>query len=107
MTTETSAPLTAQERWARTRLAGRTGFIWRFGVIAWGLPAGTITACYHVIHLHARGTAWSIAEIRPLWESVAGLMVACGIAGYLLGAWLWDACESHFAADSAPPPPLP
>jgi hypothetical protein len=107
MTTETSAPLTAQERWARTRGGGRTGFIWRFGVIAWGLPAGTITVCYHVIHLHARGTPWSISDIRPLWGSIAGIMVACGILGYLLGAWLWDACESHFAPDSAPPSPLP
>jgi hypothetical protein len=100
MTADTTpAAETAQERWARTRSIGRTGFIWRYGVVAWGLPGGTVTAIYRVIQLHARGTEWSLHVIRPLWESVAGIFVACGIVGYLLGAWLWDACESQFAPD--------
>jgi hypothetical protein len=101
-TSETAAPLTAHERWAKTRTLGRTAFIWRYGVVAWGLPAGTLTDCYHVIHLHERGTAWSLAAMRPMWGSIAGIMFACGVVGYLFGAWLWDACESHFAPDVPP-----
>src|SRR5580704_8035554 len=100
-TSEAPAPQTAQERWARTRTIGRVAFVWRYGVVLWGLPAGTITACYHVIQLHTPGTAWSIAEIRPMWQSIAGVMIACGIVGYLIGAWLWDACVTRFA------PPTP
>lgn len=87
---------TAQARWAKVRSGGRAIFIWRYGVVGWGLPAGTLTACYHVIHAHARGAAWSVAALRPLWESIIGLMLACGCVGYLLGAWLWDACQARF-----------
>ncbi len=86
----------AQARWARTRSVGRTAFVWRYGVAGWGVPAGTVTSCYHVIHAHTPGAAWSIAGLRPLWQSIAGLMIACGVVGYLFGAWLWDACETHF-----------
>ncbi len=86
----------AQARWARTRSVGRTAFVWRYGVAGWGVPAGTVTSCYHVIHVHTPGAAWSIAGLRPLWQSIAGLMIACGVVGYLFGAWLWDACETHF-----------
>jgi hypothetical protein len=102
-TSETSPPQTAQERWAKTRTIGRSAFIWRYGVILWGLPVATITACYHVIQLHARGAAWSLAEVRPMWQSIVGIMIACGIIGYLFGAWLWDACESHFSPPPSPP----
>lgn len=87
----------AQARWARTRSVGRTAFVWRYGVAGWGVPAGTVTSCYHVIHEHTPGAAWSIAGLRPLWQSIVGLMIACGIVGYLFGAWLWDSCEARFA----------
>jgi hypothetical protein len=90
---------TGQARWARTRTVGRATFVWRYGVVGWGIPIGAVTACYDVIHLHAPGAAWSVAGLRPLWQSIVGLMVACGVVGYLFGAWLWDACEARFGPD--------
>lgn len=90
----------AQARWARTRAAGRRAFIWRYGVGSWGLPAGALTAVYHILKVRAStpGMALSVAAVRPLWLSITTLFVVCGIVGYLLGAWLWDYCEARFGS---------
>jgi hypothetical protein len=102
MTTETTAEIVArraQERWLRTRAAGRASFIWRYGVIGWGLPAGLFAAGYHFLRLRAISSnpgPLSMATLRPEWASLAGLMVVSGVVGYLLGAWLWDFCEARF-----------
>lgn len=88
----------AQARWQRTRSGGRAAFVWRYGVVGWGLPAGLLGAAYHVLRVHALApsTPWSLAAMRPLWTSIGGLLVVCGAVGYLLGAWLWDFCEARF-----------
>jgi len=90
----------AQERWARTRAAGRRAFVWRYGVAGWGLPAGALAAAYHILRVRAStpGMALSVAAVRPLWVSIVALFVVCGMVGYLLGAWLWDYCEARFGA---------
>ena len=36
-------------RWERMRAQGRTHFLWRNGVLGWGLPAALLTAVYKVI----------------------------------------------------------
>lgn len=90
----------AQARWARTRLAGRRAFVWRYGVASWGLPAGALTTVYRILRVRAStpGMALSVAGVRPLWLSIAALFVVCGVVGYLLGAWLWDYCEARFGS---------
>jgi hypothetical protein len=89
----------AQARWIRTRGMGRTAFVWRYGVVGWGLPCGGLSAAYHVIRARALDPAlpWSAAAIRPLLGSIVGLMVVVGVVAYLFGAWLWDFCEARFA----------
>ncbi len=93
----------AQARWVRNRDAGRTAFIWRYGVIGWGLPVGAASAAYHLFRAHASDptVAWTAASIRPLWGSIAGLLVVCGVVGYVFGAWLWDYCEARFGPESS------
>ena len=88
----------AHERWLRTRAAGRVSFIWRYGVIGWGLPAGALSAVLPRAPVPGHGppTPLSVAAVRPLWGSLAGLPRVCGVVGYLLGAWLWDFCEARF-----------
>ncbi len=79
-------------RWTRLRAGGRTAFLWRYGVVAWGLPCGVVTVAYHI--LSARGIVWT---------AVMGLLAACAAVGYILAAWLWDECEArypHMDADS-------
>jgi hypothetical protein len=90
----------AQARWARTRLAGRRAFVWRYGVASWGLPAGALTTVYRILRVRAStpGMALSVAAVRPLWLSIAALFTVCGVVGYLLGAWLWDYCEARFGS---------
>jgi hypothetical protein len=102
VTTETNSDIVArraQERWLRTRAAGRSSFVWRYGVIGWGLPAGLFAAGYHILRLRAASPnpgPLSLAALRPQWESLAGLIIVSCVVGYLLGAWLWDFCESRF-----------
>ncbi len=97
----TAAEFVAQQartRWLRTRDAGRSAFVWRYGIIGWGLPVGAVSAFYHVVRVHGYGprAPWTAAAVRPLWGSVAGLVCVCAVVGYLLGAWLWDFCEARF-----------
>ena len=88
----------AQARWTRTRMVGRAAFVWRYGVVGWGLPAGALAVGYQIVRARALAPTvpWSVAAIRPLWGSIVGLIVVCGVVGYLLGAWLWDFCEARF-----------
>jgi hypothetical protein len=97
-TKATSQARAAQERWARIRAAGRTAFVWRYGVVGWGLPAGLLASVYHILQVRATtpGFALSVAGVRPLWMSLGALLGVCAVVGYLLGAWLWDFCEARF-----------
>jgi hypothetical protein len=96
-TTSATEARHAYERWLRTRAAGRSSFIWRYGVVAWGLPAGVFAAGYHILRIRASSPApLSMATLRPQWATLAGLLVVSGVVGYLLGAWLWDFCEARF-----------
>jgi hypothetical protein len=90
----------AQARWTRTRAAGRRAFVWRYGVAGWGLPAGALAAVYHILRVRTStpGMALSVAAVRPLWVSLAALLVVCAVVGYLLGSWLWDYCEARFGS---------
>jgi hypothetical protein len=95
----TAAEFVAQQartRWLRTRDAGRSAFVWRYGIVGWGLPAGAASAFVHVMRVHGSGPPWTVAAVRPLWGSVAGLICVSAVAGYLFGAWLWDFCEARF-----------
>jgi hypothetical protein len=89
----------AQARWTRTRGVGRTAFVWRYGVVGWGLPCGALSVGYHLMRARALDPAlpWSAAAIRPLLGDIVGVTIVCGVVGYLFGAWLWDFCEARFA----------
>jgi hypothetical protein len=95
----TAAEFVAQQartRWLRTRDAGRSAFVWRYGIVGWGLPAGAVSAFVHVVRVHGSGPPWTMEAVRPLWGSVAGLISVSAVVGYLLGSWLWDFCEARF-----------
>jgi len=77
----------AIERWGRTRAMGRSAFIWRHGVLSYGVPAGALTSVYHLVRL--RGRLWPVSATADLWLGVAIAFGVCGMAGYQLGARLW------------------
>lgn len=83
-------------RWARLRDGGRSAFLWRNGVVGWGLPAAVVTALYKVVEV--QGLAWPPTlsdELRPALVLIALVFPALG---YLFGGWLWAQGEARFGA---------
>lgn len=83
-------------RWARLRSGGRSAFVWRNGVVGWGLPAAVVTALYKVVE--TQGLAWPPTlpdELRPALVLIALVFPALG---YLFGGWLWAQGEARFGA---------
>ena len=62
-------------RWERERSRGRPNFIWRRGVIGWGMPAALLTIAYRAWQLHVAGSAWALTP--PLREGTAVSLLAC------------------------------
>lgn len=84
----------AMQKWERQREMGRSAFIWRNGVVGWGLPAAALTALYKVVQ--EQGLAWP-PEITPaLQVALALIAVACPCFGYMLGSWLWTSGEAGY-----------
>ena len=83
-------------RWERMRAQGRTYFIWRHGVVGWGIPAAILTMAYKMFE--ARGLAWSLTiplsgDLRHAFVLIA---VAFPALGYVLGGWLWNQGEERY-----------
>ncbi len=74
------------ERWAKTRQIGRSRFIWRFGVFAWGVPVGVIWA---IAMAAMRG--W---DQLPIFLPFA--LIGFPIGGYVFGVWIWKISESKY-----------
>ena len=95
------APVAAHDpqlaRWARLRAGGRAAFVWRNGVVGWGLPAAVVTALYKVVE--AQGLAWPPTlpdELRPALVLIALVFPALG---YLFGGWLWTQGEARYGRE--------
>ena len=92
---EQEARAAAIRRWEQRRAGGRSHFIWRSGVVGWGLPAALLTGFYKVFQ--EQGLAWP-HDLSPHLRVALGLIgVACPVLGYILGAWLWDQGEANHA----------
>jgi hypothetical protein len=94
----------ARRRWTARSAHGRASFIWRYGVLGWGLPAALLTIAYGVIQEH--GLGWRAAMHEPYsFKLRAGIAVAVVLfpaVGHLLGRRLWDAGERRFGAGDPP-----
>ncbi|MBI3790200.1 MAG: hypothetical protein HY275_04910 [Gemmatimonadetes bacterium] len=102
--TDADATDPQQRRWAEVRAAGRASFIWRYGVLGWGLPAALLVIAYGVIQEH--GLRWRAALAEPYsFKLRAGIAVAVVLfpaVGHLLGRRLWDAGEARYRAGRDP-----
>jgi hypothetical protein len=76
-------------RWETTRQMGRRWFIWRWGVLAFGLPWGIVMALLF-------GFAGAASHPPALWIGpvISGLLSP--LAGYLFGATMWSRCETQY-----------
>ncbi len=81
-------------RWERNRARGRATFVWRQGVVGWGLPAALLAIGYKFVQEH--GFVWS-TEISPgLRTGIALAIVVFPFCGYLLGGRLWEVGEANY-----------
>ena len=85
----------AAERWERERARGRSYFIWRRGVIGWGVPAALLTIALRAYQLHALGPAWTMTP--DLREGITIALVVFPLCGYAFGAWLWTREEEEYS----------
>lgn len=82
----------ADARWERQRAMGRRAFVWRYGVLGWGLPAALLTIAYAFIK--EQGFSWSAgAASSRLRVGIVITLVLFPVLGHLFGGRLWDARE--------------
>jgi hypothetical protein len=74
------------ESWGKSRAKGRTRFVWRMGVVAWGLPTAITWAV-----VMAAFQGW---ERLPLLLPIALLLFPIG--GYWFGASTWRKYEGLY-----------
>ena len=96
-------------RWRKMRAGGRSAFVWRHGVVGWGLPAAIVTAAYKVIE--RLGLGWP-SELPPdLHVPLALIALVFPALGWVLGGWLWTQGEARHRAllrerGEGPPDPV-
>lgn len=82
----------ADKRWERRRTMGRRAFVWRYGVLGWGLPAALLTIAYAFIR--EQGFAWSAdTASAKLRVGIVITLVLFPVLGHLFGGRLWDTRE--------------
>lgn len=84
----------AMRVWEQRRAGGRASFVWRYGVLGWGLPAALITVAYAVIKEH--GFAISGPFTTKLRIGIALCMVVFPALGHLFGRRMWESGEERY-----------
>jgi hypothetical protein len=90
--TSREAPQIADPRWEKRRAMGRRAFVWRYGVLGWGLPAALLTIAY--AFTREQGFSWSAdAASSKLRAGIVLTLVLFPALGHTFGARLWEARE--------------
>lgn len=90
--TTSDAPHILASRWEKQRAMGRRAFVWRYGVLGWGLPAALLTIAYAFIK--EQGFRWSAdAASSTLRLGIVITLVLFPALGHTFGARLWETRE--------------
>ncbi len=73
---------------------GRTDFIFRRGVIGWGIPAAVLTIAYKIVQEQGLRTAPHMTD--TLRTAVVVAVVVFPLCGWLFGRWLWSTGEARY-----------
>ena len=84
------------DQWEQERASGRTRFIWRRGVLNWGIPAALLTVLYKVVQ--EQGLIWSPRLTESLRIAIVIAVIVFPLCGWLFGRWLWDTGETRYRA---------
>ena len=82
--------------WERERAPGRTSFILRRGVLAWGVPAALLTIIYKVIQ--EQGFVHTPQLTAGVRSAIVVAIAVFPVCGWLFGRWIWDAGEARYRA---------
>ena len=88
------ARVDSMQLWEQRRAGGRASFIWRYGVLGWGLPAALITVAYAVINEH--GLAWEGPFTTKLRVGIALAVIVFPAIGHLMGRRIWASGEARY-----------
>jgi hypothetical protein len=78
------------EKWAKTRQMGRARYVWRYGVLGWGLATGVL---WSICRGFLRG-----GDQLPVLLVLA--LIIFPIGGYFFGQWTWKKGEENFQQGS-------
>jgi hypothetical protein len=84
----------ALRRWERLRANGRSAFVWRNGVVGWGLPAAALTAAYKVVQ--EQGLGWPSPLSHGLRTALVLIALVFPALGFIFGGWLWAQGEARY-----------
>jgi hypothetical protein len=77
----------ALKKWEVTRRKGKKHFVWRYGVLAFGVGTAIAWSIFTQIFDPADARIW----LRPLIA-----LIVFPIGGYLWGVWFWSSCEKDY-----------
>jgi hypothetical protein len=83
-------------RWEKNRAMGRRDFVFRRGVLGWGVPAALITIVYKVVQEQGFVTAPQLTA--ALRTAIIVALVVFPLCGWIFGRWLWTAGEARYSA---------
>jgi len=86
-------------RWERNRAMGRSTFIWRRGVLGWGVPIALLTIAYQVVQ--EQGFVWRLVMTQHLKTGIGVAMLVFPLCGYLFARWLWMTGEENYERTKA------
>jgi hypothetical protein len=84
----------SMRRWERERSRGREPFIWRRGVVAWGVPAALVTIGYKLYQEHLLSGGAVLTHQARMGIIVSAVVFP--LCGYLFGRWLWMSSEREY-----------
>ena len=84
----------AMARWERYRAGGRSHFVWRYGVVGFGVPMAVVAVVYKLVQ--EQGLNWSLVMSTHLRLGIAVAVVAFPLFGYFFGGRLWDSQEESY-----------
>jgi hypothetical protein len=82
------------ERWERERSQGRGTFIFRRGVIGWGVPAAVFTIGYKLYQQHLLPGGITLTDQLRIAIGLSAIFFP--FCGYLFGRWLWTSSETQY-----------